>query len=172
MLHSFQIHTATILREICLFFSHSQDNSIEFWECPSRCNWSLHKVVDKETKLFNPIPLFPCKLSWDYSKKNKCDDLTNRWKMIFQVSDAKEKQFLDLLDSDDNIIEPSYIKCGLWHRYFSHFNSLCTRAMRAIIDHAPISKYRLRFFLWEDFSCFCGSYPIETRRHILCCGNH
>jgi len=92
--------------------------------------------------------------------------------MIFQALDAKEKQFLDLLDSDDNIIEPSYIKGGLWLRYFGHFNSLYTRAMRAIINYAPISEYRLRFFLREDFSCSCGLYSIETRRHILCCGNH
>jgi len=32
--------------------------------------------------------------------------------MIFQVLDTKEKQFLNLLNSDDNIIKPSYIKGG------------------------------------------------------------
>ena len=83
LLHPFQIHIAIILKELCLFFSYNQENSIEFWECLSRCNWSLHKVVDKETKSFNPIFLFSCKLSWDFSKKNKYDNLTNRWKMIF-----------------------------------------------------------------------------------------
>jgi len=83
LLHPFQIHMAAILRELHFFFSQSQDNSIKFWECSSRCNWSFHKVIDKETKLFNPTPLFPCKLSWDYNKKIKCDDLANRWKMIF-----------------------------------------------------------------------------------------
>ena len=30
--------------------------------------------------------------------------------MTFQASDFKGKQFLDLLDNDNNIIEPSYIK--------------------------------------------------------------
>ena len=61
--HPFQIHIAAILRELHFFFSHSQDNSIKFWECPSRCNWSLHKVVNKETKSFNLLLLFPCKSS-------------------------------------------------------------------------------------------------------------
>ena len=61
--YSFQIHMAAILRKLCLFFSHSQDNLIEFWECPSRCNWPLHKVFNKETKPFNPVFLFSCKLS-------------------------------------------------------------------------------------------------------------
>ena len=124
-------------------------------------------MVNKETKSFNPIPLFPSKSFWDYSKKNECDDLANRWKMIFQASDAKEKQFLDLLNSDDSIIKLSYIKGSLWLRHFSHSNSLCTRATRAIINYVPIGQYRLRFFLREDFSCSCSLHPIKTRRHIL-----
>ena len=33
--------------------------------------------------------------------------------MTFQVSDGKEQQFLDLVDSNFNIIEPSYTKEGL-----------------------------------------------------------
>ena len=61
----------------------------------------------------------------------------------------------------------SYIKDGLWLRHFGHSNSLYARAMRANINHTPISEYRLRFFLRKDFSCPCGSYPIETRKHIL-----
>jgi len=78
--HFFQIHMAAILRELCLFFSHSQDNSIKFWECPSRCNWSLYKVVDKETKSFNSILLFllqriPRGCSMD---KGKGHDVNNR----------------------------------------------------------------------------------------------
>jgi len=43
-------------------------------------------------------------------QKNKCDDTANKWKMTFQASDLKGKYFLNLLDSDDNIIELSYIK--------------------------------------------------------------
>ena len=139
----FQIHTASILKELCLFFFCSQENLIKFWECPSRCNWSFHKVVDKETKFFNPIPLLPCKSSWDY------------------------KQFLDLFDSDDNIIELSYIKGGSWLIYFSHSNSLYTRASRVITNHAPTSEYRLRFFPREDFSYSYSLNSIKTKRYIL-----
>ena len=166
-LHPFQIHAAAILKELCLFFSCSQENSIEFWKCLSRCNWSLHKVINKETKLFNPVPLFSCKSSWDFSKKNECNDLTNRWKMIFQALNTKEKHFLDLLDSDDNFIELSYIKDSSWLKYFGHSNSLCVRASKAITNYTPIGEYRLRFFLREDFSCPCSSYLIKTRKHIL-----
>ena len=111
--HSFQSHAVFILKELQAFFLYYQENLIKFWECSSCCNWSLHKVVNKETKLFNPILLFSCKLSWDFSKKNECDDLANRWKITFQVLDLKGKHFLDLVDSNDNTIKPSYIKDSL-----------------------------------------------------------
>ena len=74
LLHPFQIHSIFILHEFQKFFALNQENSIEFWECLSQCNWSLHKVVDKETKVFNPSSLFLCKLLWDYSQKKKCFD--------------------------------------------------------------------------------------------------
>jgi len=61
--------------------------------------------------------------------------------MTFQASDRKENHFLDLLDDDFNIIEPSYLKGGPWLQAFGHSNSLCTQAMRAITNHAPIRKY-------------------------------
>jgi len=87
--------------------------------------------------------------------------------MIFQASDIKGKHFLNLVDNDNNIIEPSYIKDSSWLKFFDHSNSLCIRALRAITNHAPISEYRLRFFPREDFSCPCGIYSIKSRCHIL-----
>ena len=89
------------------------------------------------------------------------------WKIMFQALDNKERNFLDLLDNNLNIIKPIYSKDRLWLKHFSHSNLLCTRAMRAIVNHTPIDKYHLKFFLWEDFTYPCSLYPIETRRHIL-----
>ena len=54
-----------------------------------------------------------------------------------------------------------------WLKHFGCSNLLCARATRVITNHAPIGEYRLRFFLREDFSYLYGSYPIESRRHIL-----
>ena len=81
---------------------------------------------------------------------------------MFQASDLKENH-LDLLDDDNKIIEPTYIKDGLWLKLIGHSNLLCTCIMRAITNHAPIGKYRLRFFLREEFRCSCGHYLIESR---------
>ena len=87
--------------------------------------------------------------------------------MTFQALDLKGNQFLDLLDNNNNIIELSYVKEGLWLKMFGHSNSLCAHATRAITNHAPTGKYRLRFFSKKEFKCPCGQYPIELRCHIL-----
>ena len=87
--------------------------------------------------------------------------------MSFQASDLKGKNFLELLDSDLKPIKPLAIKDNSWLQHFGHSNSLCTRATRAIINHAPIGEYYLRFFPREDFSCPYSLYPIESRQHIL-----
>ena len=110
--HLFQIQSVAILEDLCLFFSKDPNNSIEFWKCPSRLDWYLHKAVDLETKAFYPTSSYPSKTSWDYSKKSECDDISNIWKIMFQASDSKRKQFLDLLDDNSNDIKPSYIKGG------------------------------------------------------------
>ena len=112
--HPFQRHSLVILSELWSFFTSSPNNSIEFWECPSHLKWRLHHDVNKDSKLFKPIPTYPCKISWDFCKKTDSDDIINQWKMMFQASDGKGNHFLDLLDDDFNIIEPSYMKGGPW----------------------------------------------------------
>ena len=81
--HLFQKYAVSILRELCSFFSHYPDNYIEFWECPSHSKWHLHKAINSETKFIRLIPFYPSKLSWDFSRKLECDDLANKWKMMF-----------------------------------------------------------------------------------------
>ena len=160
--HLCQIHGVAILEELCRFFSKNSANSIEFWECPSCLNWHLHKAVDYKLKASNPTPIFPCKMSWDYSKKSECDDILQNWKMTFQASDGKGWHFLNLLNDNLNDIKPFYAKGGPWLQLFGHSNGLCAYASRAITNHAPIGEYRLRFFPREEFKCPCGLYPIES----------
>jgi len=38
LLHPFQVHTVAILSNLCQFFANNQNNSIEFWKCPSQLN--------------------------------------------------------------------------------------------------------------------------------------
>ena len=66
--------------------------------------------------------------------------------MMFQASDGKGRQFLNLVDDNLNIIKPMYTKGEPWLQVFGHSNSLCAHATRAITNHAPIGEYCLRFF--------------------------
>ena len=139
--HMLQKQAALILNDLRKFFTHHHENVIKFWECPSKSNWKLHKNIDIKTKSFNLTPLFLNKNSWDFSKKSECDDIINKWKMMFQASDLKGRNFLDLVNSDNNVLEPTYSKGGTWLQYFGHSNMLCARATRAITNHAPIGEY-------------------------------
>ena len=141
--HPFQIHLAAILSELRTFFSSNDSNSIEFCECPSKLRWIFHHDVDRDSKAFSVTSSYPTKLSWDFCKKSDCDKLSKLWKMTFQASDGKGNHFLDLLDDDLNIIEPSYARGGPWLQAISHSNSLCAHAVRASTNHAPIGEYRL-----------------------------
>ena len=139
--HPYQIHSAAILKELWSFFSAHESNSIEFWECPSKLRWKLHSEVDKDSKSFSIALSYPSKTSWDFCKKSDCNELIKLWKMTFQASDRKGNHFLDLLNNDLNVIEPSYSKEGPWLQAFGHSNSLCAQAVRAITNHAPIGEY-------------------------------
>jgi len=122
----YQVQLVAILFDLHKFFMCHKNNSIKFWECPSCLKWHLHNEVEKKSKTFNLIPLFPSKISWDFSKKNKSDDILKVCKMTFQASNLKGNQFLDLLNDDNNTIEPSYVKGGSWLKMFGHSNSLCS----------------------------------------------
>ena len=112
--HPFQIHSAAILNNLQNFFIANDSNFIEFWECPSRFKWRFHHEVDKDSKSFVVMPSYPSKISWEFCKKSDSDELIKLWKMTFQASEGKGKNFLDLLDDDLNVVEPSYTKGGLW----------------------------------------------------------
>jgi len=71
--YSYQIHSAVISQKFREFFSKDACNCIEFWDCPSKQKWVLHYLVDKDSKNMVSTPLFPCKSSWDFCRKSKCD---------------------------------------------------------------------------------------------------
>ena len=112
--HLLQIYAVAILKKLHHFLSRNPNNLIKFWESPSHLNWYPHKAVDHESKSFNLMPIFPCKTSWNFSRKSKCDNILCNWKMTFQASDGKRNHFLNLLDVNFNFIELFYTKGGPW----------------------------------------------------------
>ena len=164
--HLFQLHSIAISQDLRVFFSKNPRNSITFRDCPSDDKWPPHQLVDKESKTSKFHPILPSKTSWDYSRKKECDSILKKWQMYFQASDLRGRNFLDLNDDDDKLIQPSYSKGGSWLKHFSMSNSLCAWVTRLITNHASIGEYRKRFFN-EPTSCPCGQAPLETRDHIL-----
>jgi len=128
LIHSYQIHSAAISHELREFFMMSNDNHIEFWDCPSNIKWPLYLRVDNKTKTLTLTPIFPHKSLWDYCSKHNSDSITAQWRMLFQALDSKEKNFLDLLDDNLNPIEPSAIRSSPWLQHFGYSNSLCAQA--------------------------------------------
>jgi len=77
--HSYQPHLIAISQDLRAFFNRSSSSSITFWDCSSSAKCCPHLVVDQETKQFNIEPSFPCKSSWDFSKKEECDSILQNW---------------------------------------------------------------------------------------------
>ena len=102
-----------------------------------------------------------------FQQKLESNNIINMWKMTFQALDLKERNFLELVDNDNNTLEPTYCKGGTWLQFFGHSNMLYARAIRVITNHTLIGEYHLRFFFNEEFPCLCGLYPIKIRQHIL-----
>jgi len=166
-MHPYQIHSAAISKKLREFFTIYNNNSIKFWDCPSNLKWPLHAQVDNEVRNPTSTPIFPHKSLWDFCSKCDIDSINTQWKMLFQASDSRGRNFLELLDDDLNPIEPLAIKGSPWLQHFRYSNLLCAQATRAIVNHTPIKEYQLHFFPREEFSCPCRCYLIESRHHIL-----
>ena len=87
--------------------------------------------------------------------------------MYFQASNYRGRNFLNLNNDDNEPIQPSYSKGGVWLKCFSLSNSLCAWVTRLITNYVPISKYKKRFFPNEPTSCPCGQAPLKIWDHIL-----
>jgi len=74
----YQIYSATITCELREFFNKYTNNHIKFWDCPSKENWQFHAVVDKNARSFEASVYFPCKSSWDFSKKHFCNNIVSQ----------------------------------------------------------------------------------------------
>jgi len=106
-------------------------------------------------------------MSWNFNKREECDNIIREWYTTFQTLDLKGRNFLNLLNNNLSNIKSPYTKGGLWIEHFSFSNSLCAQATQAITNHTPIGEYQLRFFPREKFSCLYRSYPIELKYHIF-----
>jgi len=57
-IYPYQIQVLIISKDLREFFKKDHLNSIEFWDCLSYDKWTLHDIVDRETKKFDLVPIF------------------------------------------------------------------------------------------------------------------
>ena len=110
--HLFQLHFIVVSQDLRVFFNKNSNNIILFWNCPSSNKWPPHLAVDKKTKQLKTDPIFLCKSSWDFSKKEECDIILKNWQITFQALDYKGKNFLNLNDNDNLPTRLTYSKDG------------------------------------------------------------
>ena len=133
-LYPYQLQSIAISQKLWVFSNQYLNNSIEFWNCPSSENWHLHVVVNKETKNFNLIPLYPCKTLWNFNKKEDSNNIIKEWCKYFNMSDLKGRNFLNLLNNNYTDIVSSYTKGDSWLEQFGFSNLLYMQATWAITN--------------------------------------
>ncbi|KAJ3518886.1 hypothetical protein NMY22_g13456 [Coprinellus aureogranulatus] len=104
--------------------------------------------------------------SLDSVHKDAADSALDRWTTMSRDPDYRGHQFLVLRHPKGKPLPPVYANGGA---YLCHVNGdpkMCARFCHAILNHAPIGEYYVRFNIPEDPECECGC-PIQTRRHIF-----
>ena len=62
-IYLYQSQSIAISKELRSFFNKHSNNSIEFWDCPSKDKWPLYISVDHDIRKFNLTPIYFCKIS-------------------------------------------------------------------------------------------------------------
>ena len=92
----------------------------------------------------------------------------NAWTTSFARPSSQGRHFLPLKGGIKNLLQPSYAKGRGWLLFIGEsVVTLCARATRAILNHAPIGEFRQHFFPAECTQCPCGHCQVETCRQIF-----
>ena len=139
-------------------FTAYPEGNLHFWNCPSDAKWFIQASVhDDAVRTQYPVAE-QMRISLDALSQRNSKTCLEEWIVEFSRGETRGRNFLTL----NTEATPTYAKGGTWMSYLGHFISLCARATRAILNHAPIGEYRARFF--PQKTCPCGQ---SDRRHIL-----
>jgi len=138
----------------------------------SRCRLAawLHLVESWSNFTYTQVHWFDDWLHFMLSISSFCTPwYTNRHGIHFSWTrnNLPSKMLMTTRMNKHNEFQPTYAKGGTWLSLFSHSITLCARAIRTILNHAPIGEYGGRFHPQEPVACPCGESDLETRTHIL-----
>ena len=162
-----QAHSLAVCSALRSFFCSGPNHKIEFWDCPSNAEWSLHQMVHNDVTNTRVSARPHPATSIDFLCSKIVISCLDTWRTSFNCPTIQGRHFLPLRDRNRQFLQPSYSKGGSWLPHIGQSVTLCARATRAILNHAPIGEYRQRFFSAECTQCLCGHCQVETRRHIF-----
>ncbi|KAJ3533031.1 hypothetical protein NMY22_g7503 [Coprinellus aureogranulatus] len=149
--HSGQMHSLAVCKALTTWFSGHPERSVSFVETPSKLKWGIHYRAHQHATGLAPVRSggHPA-TSLDSVRKDAADSALDRWTTMSRDPDYRGHQFLVLRDLKGKPLPPR----------------MCARFCRAVLNHAPIGEYYVRFNIPEDPECECGC-PVQTRRHIF-----
>ena len=167
LVHSGQAHLLSVVRALREFFTQHPDTSIDFWDCPSKAQWSLHHLVHEDvTNTRIAAGRHPATLLDALHSKSTTFCL-DAWRSSFSHPSFQGRHFLSLKGGNCKPLQSSYTKGSSWLSFIAESVTLCARATRAILNHASIGEFRQHFFPAECTQCSCGHCQVEIHQHIL-----
>jgi len=165
--HLGQAHSLSVVCALREFFTQHPNTFINFWDCPSKAQWSLHYLVHEDiTNTRTTAGRHPV-TSLDTLHSKSTTFCLDAWRSSFSHPSSQGHHFLSLKGGNHKPLQPSYTKGGSWLPFIAESVTLCARATRVILNHAPIGEFRKRFFPAECTQCLYGHCQVETCRHIL-----
>ena len=160
--HSGQAHSLAVCSALQLFFCSGPNYRVEFWDCPSNAEWSLHQMVHNDVTNTRVATGLHLATSLDTLRSKSVLLCFDTWRTAFNRPTVQGRHFPTLRGKNHKPLQPSYSKGGSWLTHIGQLVTLCARATRAILNHAPIGEYRQCFFPAECTQCPCGHCQVET----------
>jgi len=119
------------------------EGSLHFWDCPSDAKWFVQAKVHDEA--VRTLYLAEENMRTSYDALARGTKGTTR-RMESRVLEGRNPgpQSSHHRDQRDEALS-SYTKGGTWLPHVGHSITLCARATRTMLCHAPISEFRVRF---------------------------
>ncbi|KAK1234705.1 hypothetical protein PQX77_002086 [Marasmius sp. AFHP31] len=166
-LHSGQAHSLAVCKALNEWLLGDDDREIKFVEVPSSAKWSVHHSAHSFVRGLPPVGAGRApQTSLDYLRKKATDACQDAWVTRFQEAKYKGGQFLELNNLKGKPLQPKYTNGGTWLPHIGRTNSLTSRVIRCITNHAPVGEYYCRFHIPESEDCRCER-ALETRLHVL-----
>ena len=106
--HPGQAHSLAVCSALRLFFSQGHGYRIDFWDCPSKAEWSLHQLVHNDvtnTRVSaGPHPA----TSIDFLRSKSVISCLDTWRTSFNRPTIQGRHFLPLRDRNRRFLQPSW----------------------------------------------------------------